>query len=35
MIDLNDRFIGLMIGLLIILAFAAYLAFFSKADKKR
>lgn len=35
MIDLNDRFIGLMVGLLILLVFAGYLAFFSQADKKR
>lgn len=34
MIDLNDRFVGLVIGLLIILLFGVYLAFFTKADKK-
>lgn len=35
MIDFNDRFVGLMIGLLIVLAFGAYFAFFGKVDKKR
>ena len=35
MIDLNDRFVGLMIGIFIVLAFFGYFAIFGKADKKR
>jgi len=35
MIDLNDRFIGLMIGLLIILAFIFYLAIFGKVEEEK
>lgn len=36
MIDFNDRFTGLMIGLLIILSFFGYIALFGKTeDKKR
>ena len=34
MIDLNDRFIGLIIGLLIILIPLGYIALFGKVDKK-
>lgn len=34
MIDLNDRFIGLMIGIFIVIAFFAYFAIFGKLDKK-
>lgn len=34
MIDVNDRFTGLMIGLLILLLLAGYLAIFGKVDKK-
>lgn len=34
MIDINDRFTGLMIGMLILLIFFGYLAIFSKVDKK-
>lgn len=34
MIDLNDRFIGLMIGLLILVVFFGYLAIFGKVEKK-
>lgn len=34
MIDFNDRFVGLMIGLLIILAFLGYIAIFGKVEKK-
>lgn len=34
MIDLNDRFTGLMIGLLVLVAFFGYLAIFGKVDKK-
>lgn len=35
MIDLNDRFVGLMIGLFIIIAFGLYLVFFTKLEEKR
>lgn len=35
MIDFNDRFIGLMIGLLILVAFFGYLAIFGEVEKKR
>lgn len=35
MIDLNDPFTGLMAGLIIIIAFFGYIAFFTKLDKKR
>lgn len=34
MIDFNDRFIGLMTGLLMILAFLWYLIIFGKTEKK-
>lgn len=34
MIDLNDRFVGLMIGMLILIAFFGYIALFGKVDKK-
>lgn len=34
MIDFSDRFVGLMIGLLMILAFLSYIAIFGKVDKK-
>lgn len=34
MIDFNDRFVGLMIGLLMVLAFLGYIAIFGKVDKK-
>ncbi len=34
MIDLNDRFVGLMIGIFIVLAFFAFFAIFGKVDKK-
>lgn len=35
MVDLNDRFVGLMIGLLIIIAFGLYLVFFTKVEEKK
>ena len=35
MIDLNDRFIGLMAGLLMILAFLWYFIIFGKTEKKK
>lgn len=34
MIDLNDRFTGLMIGILMVLAFYGYFIIFGKVDKK-
>lgn len=34
MIDFSDRFVGLMIGLLLVLAFLGYIALFGKVDKK-
>jgi hypothetical protein len=34
MIDLNDRFVGLVLGLLMIVAFAAYIAFFTKPEEE-
>ena len=34
MIDLNDRFIGLMTGLFMVLAFLWYLIIFGKTEKK-
>lgn len=35
MIDLNDRFVILVIGLLIVLVPIAYLAIFGKVEKHR
>lgn len=35
MIDFNDRFVGLMIGLLIVTAFFAFFAFFGEVEKKK
>lgn len=35
MIDFNDPYVILMTGLIVIIAFGAYLAFFTKLDKKR
>jgi hypothetical protein len=35
MININDPFWGLMLGLGLILAFGAYLIFFTKVDKSR
>lgn len=34
MIDFNDRFTGLMIGLLILMVVFGYLAIFGKVEKK-
>lgn len=34
MIDLNDRFTGVMVGILIIIAFGLYLLIFGKTEKK-
>lgn len=34
MIDFNDRFTGLMLGLLMVLAFFIYLIIFGKTEKK-
>lgn len=34
MIDFNDRFTGLMIGLIILMIFFGYIALFGKVDKK-
>lgn len=35
MIDLNDRFIGLMIALSILIVFFGYLAFFGKVEEEK
>lgn len=35
MIDLNDRFFGLMLGILIVIAFFAFFAFFGEVEKKK
>lgn len=35
MIDLNDRFTGLMIGIFMVLAFFAYFAIFGKVEEKK
>lgn len=34
MIDFNDRFIGLILGLLVVLAPLVYIAIFGKVEKK-
>ena len=35
MIDVNDRFTGLMIGILLVMAFYGYFIIFGKTEKKR
>lgn len=35
MIDFNDRFVGLMIGLSMVMAFALYLILFTKPEEEK
>ena len=35
MIDLNDRFIQLMLGIFMVLAFFAYFAIFGRTEEKK
>lgn len=35
MMDLNDRFVGLMMGMVILLLFFGYIAFFTKVEDKK